>query len=86
MPCFCADLTVNPTMVELNKRFAAGLAPLPGLKIGVFESNGAQNYANWGAMCRESPAFGESWTQFRNGTYALSEKYYRQDGNLWKEG
>lgn len=86
VPCFCADLTVNPTMVELNKRFAAGLAPLPGLKIGVFESNGAQNYANWGAMCRESPAFGESWTQFRNGTYALSEKYYRQDGNLWKEG
>lgn len=86
VPCFCADLTVNPTMVELNRRFAAGLAPLPGLKIGVFESNGAQNYANWAEMCRESPAFGEPWTQFRNGVYALSEEYYRHDGNLWKEG
>ena len=48
--CFCADLTVNPLMVEWNKNFAARLRPLHGMKIGVVESNGAQNYVNWEKM------------------------------------
>lgn len=50
--CFCADLTVNPLMVEWNKNFAARLRPLSGMKIGVVESNGAQNYVNWEKMKR----------------------------------
>lgn len=48
--CFCADLTVNPVMVEWNKNFAARLSPIRGMKIGVVESNGAQNYVNWEKM------------------------------------
>ena len=47
VPCFCADLTVNPVMVDWNKNVAARLAPLPGMKIGVLESNGHQNYSKW---------------------------------------
>lgn len=85
VPCFCADLTVNPDMVELNKRFAAGLAPLPGLNVGVFESNGEQNYLNWEEMCRQSAAWGEPWSQFRDGVYALTDDYYACDGNIWKD-
>lgn len=85
VPCFCADLTVNPTMVELNKRFAAGLSPLPGLKIGVFESNGEQNYVNWETMRRQSPAWGEPWSLFQEGVYSLPEHYYTNDGNIWKD-
>lgn len=85
LPCFCADLTVNPTMVELNKRFAAGLAPLPGLKRGVFETNGAQNYRNWQALCRESPAWGEPWTIPEGGLYPLNDRYYQHDGGIWRE-
>ena len=50
--CFCADLTVNPLMLEWNKNVAARLSPLRGMKIGVVESNGAQNYVNWDEMCR----------------------------------
>jgi L-alanine-DL-glutamate epimerase-like enolase superfamily enzyme len=50
--CFCADLTVNPLMLEWNKNVAARLSPLRGMKIGVVESNGAQNYVNWNEMCR----------------------------------
>ena len=50
--CFCADLTVNPLMLEWNKNVAARLSPLVGMKIGVVESNGAQNYVNWADMCR----------------------------------
>ncbi len=85
VPCFCADLTVNPAMVELNKRFAAGLAPLPGVKIGVFETNGAQNYVNWKQLQTLSPAFGEAWAEPEMSCYHLNEEYFRNDGNLWKE-
>ena len=85
VPCFCADLTVNPTMVELNKRFAAGLKALPGLKIGVFETNGQQNYVNWNALCAASPAHGKPWAQPEQSQYTLDAEYYENDGNLWKE-
>jgi L-alanine-DL-glutamate epimerase-like enolase superfamily enzyme len=46
IPCFCADLTVNPILVEWNKAVAARLAPFPGLGIGLLETNGRQNYKN----------------------------------------
>lgn len=85
VPCFCADLTVNPTMVELNKRFAAGLAPLPGLKIGVFETNGAQNYVNWNQLQSQSPARGRSWAEPEESCYTLDQDYYRLDGCIWEE-
>lgn len=85
VPCFCADLTVNPTMVELNKRFAAGLSPLPGLKIGVFETNGAQNYVNWKALQTQSPAWGRDWAEPERSCFRLTDEYYQNDGDLWKE-
>jgi len=47
MTCFCADLTVNPYMVSWNQCVASRLNVLPGMKIGVIESNGEQNYENW---------------------------------------
>jgi L-alanine-DL-glutamate epimerase-like enolase superfamily enzyme len=34
VPCFCADLTVNPILVEWNKAVAARLGPFPGLGLG----------------------------------------------------
>ena len=46
MTCFCADLTVNPYMVSWNQCVASRLNVLPGMKIGVIESNGEQNYEN----------------------------------------
>lgn len=85
IPCFCADLTVNPAMVELNKRFAAGLAPLPGLKIGVFETNGAQNYVDWARLRAMSPSHGEAWAEPKHSCFLLSRKYYALDGNIWKD-
>lgn len=85
VPCFCADLTVNPAMVELNKRFAAGLESLPGVKIGVFETNGAQNYTNWKLMRTQSAAWGTSWAEPEQGLYRLTDEYYKCDGNIWKD-
>ena len=48
--CFCADLTVNPVMVSWNQCVASRLPKLPGMLVGVVESNGAQNYVNWDKM------------------------------------
>jgi L-alanine-DL-glutamate epimerase-like enolase superfamily enzyme len=50
IPCICADLTVNPVLVDWNKSVAARLQPIPGFKDGLLETNGAQNYKNWETM------------------------------------
>jgi L-alanine-DL-glutamate epimerase-like enolase superfamily enzyme len=55
VPCFVADLTVPPQLVEFNKNVAARIAPLPGMLAGVLETNGAQNYCRWGEMVAECP-------------------------------
>lgn len=73
--CFCADLTVNPVMVEWNKHFAARLKPLKGMKIGVVESNGGQNYINWERMKGYMPSGGT--ISFREESmYKLDEAFY----------
>ncbi len=63
IPCFCADLTVNPILVDWNKNVAARLAPLPGMKIGVLEIYGHQNYQNWGTMKQAHPMTQASWVE-----------------------
>ncbi|MDF2716803.1 MAG: hypothetical protein K0R28_3728 [Paenibacillus sp.] len=80
IPCFCADLTVNPWMVDWNKNVAARLAPVPGLKVGLIESNGHQNYANWRAMTSYHPKAGASWTQADNGVFHLDDSFYDECG------
>lgn len=86
IPCFCADLTVNPAMVEWNKNVAARLAPFPGLTdIGLVESNGHQNYRNWETMKSYNPANGASWMDVNNGFYNLGERYYENNGGVFDD-
>jgi len=85
IPCFCADLTVNPLMVEVNKTFAARLGRLPGLKLPVVESNGWQNYTNWEKMIGYNPACGEKWAKSTKGGYELSDEFYKQSGGMFFE-
>ena len=82
--CFCADLTVNPVMVDWNKNVAARLAPLPGMKIGVLESNGHQNYKNWEQMKSYHPCSGATWTNIKNGIFTLGDDFYSQSGGILK--
>ena len=84
IPCFCADLTVNPILVDWNKAVAARLAPLPGLSLGVVETNGHQNYRNWDAMRRHHPCFGASWTLPEKGVFRLDEDYYARSGGIFE--
>lgn len=82
VPCFCADLTVNPILVDWNKNVAARLAPLPGVKIGVVESNGAQNYRNWETMKSYHPCAGAPWIDPVDGVFDLNEDFYSRSGGI----
>ncbi|RTE05521.1 enolase C-terminal domain-like protein [Paenibacillus whitsoniae] len=80
VPCLCADLTVNPWMLDWNKNLAARLAPLPGLKVGILESNGHQNYAHWARMQGYHPEGRAPWTQSAGGVYTLGDDFYARSG------
>lgn len=81
--CFCADLTVNPRMLEMNKLVAAHLKPIRGMNIGVLESNGSQNYLNWDGMVASAGLSLETFAQMKNGKFILDEDYYNRQGCVW---
>lgn len=84
IPCFCADLTVNPWMVDFNKNIAARIDLLPGMKIGVLESNGAQNYANWEKMKTYHPLFGSApYIEAKKGIFELGEAFFETSGGIF---
>jgi L-alanine-DL-glutamate epimerase-like enolase superfamily enzyme len=83
IPCFCADLTVSPMLVEWNKNVAARLSPFPGIGIGLLETNGHQNYKNWEIMKGYLPASDSLWAQTRNGVFELNDDYYSNSGGIF---
>ncbi|MDF2669476.1 MAG: hypothetical protein K0R67_1782 [Paenibacillus sp.] len=80
VPCFCADLTANPLLVDWNKNLAARLPAIPGLKVGAIETNGHQNYSNWLQMKSWHPRAGAPWMESSRGIYKLDELFYETDG------
>lgn len=82
IPCFCADLTVNPLMLDWNKNIACRIKPLSGIKIGVIESNGQQNYENWEKMKSLHPLHNEAWINPDNGIFLTDERYYKTNGGV----
>lgn len=84
IPCFCADLTVNPVLVEWNKNIAARLRSFPGLEnLGLVESNGHQNYTNWDKMQRCFPQSNASWVDVQEGFYHANEDYFAKGGGVF---
>lgn len=85
VPCFCADLTVNPILIEWNKNVAARLESFPGLgNLGLVESNGHQNYKNWQAMLDYHPAKNAGWVKVNRGVYELSDEFYKTGGGIFE--
>ena len=80
VPCFCADLTVNPILVEWNKSVAARLAPFPGLGLGLVETNGHQNYRNWETMRGYHPRPDAPWARTQRGVFELDADFYARSG------
>ena len=84
IPCFLADLTVNPILIEWNKNVASRLSPFPGLETGLLETNGHQNYTNWDKMLTFNPTSGASWAKVEKGVFELGEDYYRHSGGIFE--
>ncbi len=84
VPCFCADLTVNPILVEWNKNVAARLASFPELGMGLLETNGHQNYQNWDEMVSYHPCPQASWRETRDGLFHLNQDFYDRSGCIFE--
>jgi L-alanine-DL-glutamate epimerase-like enolase superfamily enzyme len=84
VPCFCADLTVNPILVDWNKCVAARLAPFSIIDIGLQETNGHQYYKNWEKMMTYHPQAGAKWTQTQKGVYLTDKSFYEESGGIFQ--
>lgn len=84
VPCFCADLTVNPILVDWNKCVAARLAPLPNMDVGLQETNGHQYYKNWDKMMSYHPKAGATWTKTQKGVYLTDKSFYDASGGIFE--
>ena len=82
VPCFCADLTVNPILVDWNKSVAARLAPFPELDLGLQETNGHQYYRNWETMMSYHPMAEAPWTRTVDGVYATGPEFYEKSAGI----
>jgi len=84
IPCFCADLTVSPVLVDWNKNVAARLASFPGIgDLGLVESNGHQNYRNWETMKSYHPRVNGKWVDVNRGVYELDDEFYASGGGIF---
>jgi L-alanine-DL-glutamate epimerase-like enolase superfamily enzyme len=84
VPCFCADLTVNPILVEWNKNVAARLKSFPGMEgLGLIETNGHQNYRNWETMRGYHPLPDAPWSKTERGVFNLDADYYAKSGGIF---
>ena len=84
VPCFCADLTVNPILVEWNKNVAARLKSFPGLEgLGLVETNGHQNYKHWETMRSYHPYPDAPWSRTERGMFTLDADYYAKSGGVF---
>ena len=85
VPMFCADLTVGPIQIDWNKNVACRLAPLPGMTIGVVETNGHQNYSRWPTLQSYHPCCGSPWMEGRDGCFELDQDFYARSGGIFQD-
>ena len=85
VPCFVADNACVPVLVEWNKNVATRLPAFPGVKGGLMESNGPENYGTWDRLLSEYPMPNASWLRPRGGAFVLNENYYHQSGGIFEE-
>lgn len=84
VPCMCADLTVNPILIDWHKNLAAHLRPFPLINMGLMETNGDMNYVNWKKMLSYHPAVGAPWINRTNGVFELSNDFYQRSGGIYE--
>ena len=83
VPCFCADLTANPVLLDWSKVLAAHLPPLPGLELPFLESNGPQFYAAWDRLLTYLPRSSTPWSSPSGGRYRLDDDFFARSGGIF---
>jgi len=82
--CICADLTVNPLLLDWHKNLAARLQPFPGIGMPMIETNGDMNYKNWDQMKTFHPVQNASWQQVKHGVFELNSDFYERSGGIFQ--
>lgn len=83
--CICADLTVNPLLLDWHKNLVARLHPFPGVGMPMIETNGDMNYKNWSTMKTWHPVQNASWQQVRQGVFELNDDFYKRSGGIFMD-
>ncbi|MEE2658940.1 MAG: L-alanine-DL-glutamate epimerase [Candidatus Latescibacterota bacterium] len=83
LAAFVADNACVPWLVEWNKAVAARLPAFPGVRGGMMESNGPENYGSWSRMLTEHPCAGASWLRAERGAFRLDDDYYDRSGGIF---
>ena len=79
----CADLTVNPILIDWHKNLCCRLQPFPGIDMPMMETNGDMNYLRWKEMQRFHPLYEASWMKIKNGVFELDDDFYRISGGIF---
>ena len=83
IPCFCADLTVNPILVDWNKSVAARMPLFPGMRLGLQETNGHQYFKEWEKLMGYHPRKDAPWTRTKGGVYDTGKAFFEEDGGIF---
>ena len=83
--CVVADSGCVPLLVEWNKNVAARLPTFPGLKGGLMESNGPENYGRWAEMLAQYPIPDAPWLRPVSGSFELDSQYYDCSGGIFED-
>ncbi len=83
IPCFCADLTVNPILVEWNKNVAARLPLFPRVAVGLQEANGRQYYRNWDRLVSYHPMSHAEWVRPVDGVFKTGKSFFENSGGIF---
>jgi L-alanine-DL-glutamate epimerase-like enolase superfamily enzyme len=82
--CVVADSGCVPLLVEWNKNVAARLPAFPGLRGGLMESNGPENYGRWAEMLAHYPIPDAPWLRPVSGSFELDSQYYDCSGGIFE--
>jgi L-alanine-DL-glutamate epimerase-like enolase superfamily enzyme len=82
---FVADNACVPWLVDWNKVVAARLPAFPGVRAGMMETNGRQNYATWETLLTSVPHGGASWLKPDSGAFVLDDEFYRRSAGMFAD-